>query len=172
MKNVTKLMFRLLPAQVLLAATGMVNSIVSGYFASNYIGMEALAAIGFYMPLVMLISAVSTVLVGGSVTLCGRYLSRNDEPALQNTFSLSVTLTLILCLILTLGLYVLAVFDLTGFLTGDSPARPAFNRYLLGQAFGVFPLLLGNLLTAFLSLENRRRMITAAGRLLPSRPAV
>ena len=163
MKNVTKLMFRLLPAQVLLAATGLVNGIISGYFASNYIGTEALAAIGFYMPLNMLISAISNVLIGGCVILCGRFLSRNDERALQKTFSLSISLTLALCAVLTTGLLVLSLFDLTGFLTGDSPVRPAFNRYVLGQALGVFPFLLGNLLTAVLSLENKRKLITAAG---------
>ena len=163
MKNVTKLMFRLLPAQVLLAAIGLVNGIVSGFFASNFIGMEAMAAIGFYAPLNMLISAVSTVLVGGSVILCGKFLSRNEDTALQKTFSLSVTITLILCGILTAGMLILALFDLTGFLTGDSQVRPVFNRYVLGQALWVFPYVLGNLLTAFLSLENKRKLITSAG---------
>ena len=35
-KVVSKLMFRLLPIQILLAAVGAVNGIVSSYFASNY----------------------------------------------------------------------------------------------------------------------------------------
>ena len=34
-KMLTKLMFRLLPIQILLAAVGSVNGIVSSFFASN-----------------------------------------------------------------------------------------------------------------------------------------
>ena len=39
-KMVTKTMFRLLPIQVILAAVGSVNSIVSTYFASNFVGVN------------------------------------------------------------------------------------------------------------------------------------
>ena len=36
-KVVTRLMFRLLPIQVLLMAVGAVNGIVSSFFATNYV---------------------------------------------------------------------------------------------------------------------------------------
>ena len=49
----------------------------------------------------------------------------------------------------------LFVFDLTGFLAKDPVVRPIFNRYLLGQAIGVFPMIMGNQLASFLSLENK-----------------
>ena len=39
-KVVSKLMFRLLPIQILLAAVGSINGIVSSYFASNDIGID------------------------------------------------------------------------------------------------------------------------------------
>ena len=35
---VRKLMFKLLPVQILLAAAGTINMIVSSYFASNFVG--------------------------------------------------------------------------------------------------------------------------------------
>ncbi|MBQ5959322.1 MAG: hypothetical protein IJL53_01515 [Firmicutes bacterium] len=40
-KMITKLMFRLLPVQILLSLVGSVNGIVSSYFASNFIGVDA-----------------------------------------------------------------------------------------------------------------------------------
>ena len=43
-KMVTKLLFRLLPIQILLAAISAVNGIVSSFFASNYIGVAAMSA--------------------------------------------------------------------------------------------------------------------------------
>ena len=42
----------------------------------------------------------------------------------------------------------LGAFDLTGFLTRDEAVRPLLDRYFLGQAVGVLPLLLGNQLMA------------------------
>ena len=67
LKMLTKLMFRLLPVQILLAAVSAVNGIVSSFFASNYVGVNAMSAVGLYSPLSMFINAVSTILVGGSV---------------------------------------------------------------------------------------------------------
>ena len=64
-KMVTRLLFRLLPAQILLSAIGAVNGIVSSYFASNYVGVEAMSAVGQYSPVNMLLQAISTMLVGG-----------------------------------------------------------------------------------------------------------
>ena len=89
-KMLTKLMFRLLPIQVLLAAVGAVNGIVSSFFASNYVGIDAMSAVGLYSPLNMLIGAISTILVGGSVILCGKYLGENRQDELQNVFSLNL----------------------------------------------------------------------------------
>ena len=44
MKLVAKLMFRLLPVQILLAVVGAVNGIVSSLFASNAVGVDAMSA--------------------------------------------------------------------------------------------------------------------------------
>ncbi len=78
-KTLTRLMFRLLPIQVILAAVGAVNGIVSGFFASNYVGIDAMGAVGLYSPIQMLLSAVSLLISGGSVILCGKYLGQNQR---------------------------------------------------------------------------------------------
>ena len=54
---VSRLLFRLLPIQVLLAAVGAVNGIVSSFFASNYVGIDAMTAVGLYGPVNLLIGA-------------------------------------------------------------------------------------------------------------------
>ena len=43
-KMISKLLMRLLPVQILLCAVGAVNGVVSSYFASNFVGVEALSA--------------------------------------------------------------------------------------------------------------------------------
>ena len=152
-----KLMLHLLPVQVLLAAVGAVNGIVSSFFASNYVGVTAMSAVGVYAPLQMFLNAVSLMLVGGSVILYGRYMGQNDQEKLQNLFRLSLVITLLAASVFTVLFLVLGSFDLTGFLTRNPEVRLLFNRYLLGQSIGVFPLLMGNQLAAFLSIENRAR---------------
>ena len=162
-KMVTKTMFRLLPIQVILAAVGSVNSIVSTYFASNFVGVNAMAAVGLYFPLNLFIGAVSIMLVGGATILCGSYMGKNRQDSLQNAYSLDMVISILVAVLLSVLFVVFSVFDLTGFFTGDPEVRPLFNRYLLGQAVGVIPLLVGNQLASFLALENRgKRTITAS----------
>ena len=162
-KMVTKLLFRLLPIQILLAAVGSVNGIVSSFFASNYVGIDAMSAVGLYSPLSMLVSSISTILVGGAVILCGKYMGKNEQDKVQNVFSLNLAASTLIALFF-IGLFLaMGLFDLTGFLTKDPAVRPLFNRYLLGQAIGILPLMLGNAFASFLSLENKGgRTITAS----------
>ena len=161
-KMVTKLLFRLLPVQVLLAAVGAVNGIVSSFFASNYVGIEAMGAVGLYSPLNMLLTSVSIILVGGSVILCGKFMGRNEMDKVQGIFSLNLAASVLISGFFIAAYMVMGLFDLTGFLTRDEIVRPIFNRYLLGQAIGILPLMLGNSFAAFLSLENKGRQTTYA----------
>ncbi len=161
-RMVSRLMFRLLPVQVLLAVVGAVNGLVSSFFASNFVGIEAMSAVGLYSPIGMLITSISTVLVGGSTILCGKYLGRNEREKVQSVFSLNLALSLLISFCFILFFLVLGFFDLTGFLTGDPVVRAYLNRYLFGQAVGVLPQMLGSSCAAFLSLENRNKRTLAA----------
>ena len=155
-KMVSKLLFRLLPVQILLCAIAAVNGIVSSFFASNFVGIEAMSAVGLYGPVGMLVSTISTVLVGGSTILCGKYLGRNEQEKVQNVFSLNLVLSLLISFGFILLYLALGLLDLTGFLTRDAAVRQLFNRYLLGQTVSVVPQMLGSSCAAFLSLENRQ----------------
>ena len=157
MKIVTGQMFKLLPTQILLAAVGSINAIVSSIFASNFVGVEAMGAVGIYAPIGMLITSISTILVGGCVILCGEYMGKNQRDRMQNIFSLNLIWSLLISAVFIALFLLLGSFDLTGFLTRDPAVRPLFDRYLIGQAIGVIPLMLGSSFAAFLSLENKAR---------------
>ncbi len=161
-KMMAKLLFRLLPVHILLAAVGSINGLVSSFFATNYVGTDAMGAVGLYSPLQMLLQAIGTMLVGGTVIVCGTYMGRNEQEKLRGVFSLNLVLTTLIALLFTVVFLALGLFDLTGVFTKDPVVRLIFNRYLLGQALGVFPMLLGNLLTPFLVMENREHYTFAA----------
>ncbi len=151
---ISRLLFRLLPIQICLAAVGAVNGTVSGLFASNFVGLEAMSAVGLYGPFSMLIGAVSTLLAGGSVILCGKYLGQNQKEKMQNVFSLNMLLSVLVSGLFIAGFLLMAAFGAVRILSEDATVWPVFNRYLLGQIIGVFPTVLGGQLPAFLSLSD------------------
>ncbi len=162
LKLIEKIMFRLLPLQILLAVIPAVNGIVSGLFASNFIGEDAMSVVALYAPVTQLLSAVNLMLMGGSQILCGQFMGRNQKDRASSLFSLNMIIsTIIACVIMVILLSSWA-FDLTRFIVKDAQIRVLFNRYIAGQAVGIIPLMLGQQMSAFLSLENRMRRTTAA----------
>ena len=159
---VTKLLFRLLPVQILLAAISAVNGVVSGLFAGNFVGETAMSAIALFGPINLLTYAISILLFGGATILCVTYMGRNQFDKVQGLFSVDLALAFAVSVVVTFGMAMIAVFDWSGFLTRDEAVRPVFNAYLLGQAIGQLPYIMGNQLSAFLSMENKMRRTTAA----------
>ncbi len=153
----SRLMLRLLLAQVLIAVVPQVNGLVSSYFASNFVGIEAMGAVGLYMPLNMLAFSLNTILVGGSTIICGKHMGENQLGKTQEVFSLACVASLVLSVALIILYAVLSLFDLTVIFTRDDVVRPIFNTYLLGQAIGLIPMLFGNAFASFLSIMNRSR---------------
>ena len=162
-KMLQGLCFRLLPIQVLLAVIGSVNGIVSSLFASNFVGADAMSAIGLYNPLNSFFLALNTMMMGGSQIICGKYMGKNQFSGVQNIFSLDILLSLLLSAVSALALFTAGFFDLTGAFTSDAAVRAHFNRYLIGMAVGIVPQIIGQQLSGFLSLENKNKLTTAAG---------
>lgn len=161
-KMTSKLLFRLLPFQVLLAVVGSINAIISSLFASNAVGMTSMSAVGLYQPFTMVFNAIGTILVGGSTIMCGRYMGQNQIQKMQNIFSLNITCSVLIGLCAALVLAGMSLFDLSGWIAKDPEVRAAFNQYVLGQAIGIIPLILGTQLSAFLLVENKNSLTTIA----------
>ena len=151
-KLIAHLFFRLLPLQILLALVSAVNGIVSSLFASNYVGAEAMAAIGLFSPVIRLLGTVSTVFVVGA----------NQVERTQSVFFTDLVITTAISLLTSAVLVLGAATDLTRIITSDDAVRAVLNRYIIGQAIGIPPLIIGQQLSAFLSLENRSRRATIA----------
>lgn len=162
LKLLSKLLFRLLPMQIFLALVGSINCIISGLFASNFVGTDAMTAIGLYSPVNMFIFGLSTMFVGGTTILCGKYIGRNEQDRVQNAFTVGNILGIAVGLALSAVYLFMGLADMTGFVTGDAAVRALFNEYIIGQAIGLVPLFLGNVLASFLSIENRANLSTLA----------
>ena len=167
MKNsmITKLYFRLLPMQVLLVVIMALNGLVSGLFASNFIGADALSAVGLYNPVGFLVGAVSLVLLGGSQIMCGKFMANHKVNEMRSVFSLDILASLIFGALLGALLMVIVVSDCTPMFSPGNiseEVETAFEKYLIGQAIGLIPLILGQQLFAFISIEQQNKRSTAA----------
>ncbi len=160
---VRKLMFRLLGAQVLLAVINAVSGLVSSFFAANYIGVDAMSAVGLFSPLSILMMALSVMMVGGATILCGKSIGQNDRAKLQSIFSTNLMVATILALVLSAVFVLMEPIGLNGILTKDEVVRGMLHKYLIGQALGTLPLLLGGQLPAFLAMENQDKRVVGAG---------
>ena len=132
-KLLQRLCFRLLPIQVLLAVVGSVNGIVSSLFASNFVGTDAMSAIGLYAPVNSFFLAVNTMMMGGSQIICGKYMGRNDTSGMQNIFSINMLASFILSVVSALVFLAAGYLDLTSMFTSDTAVRVYFNQYLIGM---------------------------------------
>ena len=161
-KLLTGLYFRLLPYQVLLLAINAVNGIVDTLYASNVIGKPAMSAIGIFGPINIFLSAVSLMLVSGSQILYGRYVTTKREK-LTELFTVDLLIALGISLLAIAVLVLGVATGLTRHLLSQQPDLNMLNRYILGQLAGIPPLLMGQQLFSFLSLQNqtRRTMIAS-----------
>ena len=155
--------FRLLPIQVLLAAVGAVNGIISSLFASNFVGADAVSAIGLYAPLNSFLVAVSTMIMGGSQIICGKYMGNHQVSGMQSVFSVNMRISSVFSVVTALVLFAAGVLDFTTIFTVDTVVRAHFNQYIIGVALGIVPQIIGQQLSGFLSLENKNKLTTVAG---------
>lgn len=159
---VQHLCFRLLPVQIVLAAIGAVNGVVSSLFASNFVGAVAMSAVGLYNPVRLFVAAVGTMLLGGSQIIIGKYMGKNQREEVQNIFSLNLIISVFLGAVVTALVLCAVAFGWSGLFTQDSQVKIYFEQYLLGAAAGILPQLLGQQISGFISLENQGRRTVVA----------
>ena len=160
-RMISRLFLRLLPVQILLALIGAVNGMISGTLASNYIGSAAMSAIGLFGPLNMVITVISTVMLGGSQILCGKFMGRGQRDRTQDLFSLVMASTLVVGAVLTAVFLTLST-PLANLLGANDETRTHLSQYIVGSGVGVIPMILGQQAAGFLTLENGRRRTSAA----------
>ena len=150
----SKIFFKLLPVQILIVAMGSINSVVDGVIAGRFINAASVGVIGLFFVMVNMINAISSVFLGGSSVLCGRYMGMGDIDKTRGIVSLNQTVIVMIGAVLT---FICAVFSgLIADLCGASPElRGELKLYIIGFSIGIIPQLLGAQVAAFLQLERQ-----------------
>jgi Na+-driven multidrug efflux pump/anti-sigma regulatory factor (Ser/Thr protein kinase) len=150
----SKIFFKLLPVQIMIVAMGSINSVVDGVIAGRFINAASVGVIGLFFVMVNMISAISSVFLGGSSVLCGRYMGMGDIDKTRGIVSLNQTVITLIGAVLTV---ICAFFSgLIADLCGASPElRGELKLYIIGFSIGIIPQLLGAQVAAFLQLERQ-----------------
>ena len=117
-----------------------VDSIVVG----NYVGHEALAAVGCTTPIVNMLIGLFVGLASGAGVVISQYYGARDREKLPLAVHTTVTLTLIMCAVLTM-LGVLATPLLLRLMDTPADVLPAAAEYLRIYFWGVSGVLLYNI---------------------------
>lgn len=166
-KLISRLFFSMLPVQILIFAMGSINSIVDGTMAGRYIGANAVGIIGLYYSMVNVMNAISSVLLGGTTVLCGRYMGRGEIQKTEGVFSLNLTVTFIVGLFLT-TLSLIVPGPIADILGANQELKEGLVLYIVGYAIGIVPMMLAQQIAAFLQMErqSKRGYIGIAGMII------
>ncbi len=162
-----RLFFNLLPVQILIVAMGSINSIIDGTIAGRFIGITAVGVIGLYYVMVEILQAVGAVLLGGTTVLCGKYMGKGELEKTNGIFSLNLTVAFLVGAFLTL-VSVVVPGVLANALGVTAELKNDLVIYIVGYAFGIIPMLVGQQIASFLQMERQstRGYIGIAGMMI------
>lgn len=103
---IRKLFLAMIPVQALAVGLPAINGLLNTSIIGKFIGIDALAAIGFASPLVQIVSMISVMISTGSLLMCGRYLGEGNKENIRKIFSTTLTM----CVLLTLPIMFLCLF--------------------------------------------------------------
>ena len=124
-----------LPMAVVMTTSGLLN-VADGIFVGRFIGAQALAAVSLAFPVVMLLTALTTLTGGGMSSLLARHLGRGTRREAGAVFAGAHGLALALSVALMLGALILGPGIISFLAAGNEPVAAPARAYLLILIFG------------------------------------
>ncbi len=151
-----KLFFKLLPVQILIFGMNSINSIVDGTIAGRYIDGKTVGVIGLFFAVVGIVSAISSVILGGGTVLSGRYIGAGNLEKTRGIFSLCLTLAFFIGSLISIICFVFPG-EVAVFCGADESLKASVMQYSRGYSFGIIPMFLSQQLASYLQLETQSR---------------
>ena len=143
---------KLLPVQIAGIIVGAINTFVDSVVTGQFLGTEAMAAIGFFGPVATVIG-ISYVLIIGIQILCGRHIGAGEGAEVVSLFSTGAVF---------LGAFSIAISaicllfrqPLAELLGARGHTAELLSDYITGYAPGIIGQVLSGMLMFFLPLNN------------------
>ena len=153
MSNIIKKSYlRLLPVQIFGLLVAAINTMIDSVITGRYIGTEALAAIGFFVPVATVIG-ISYVLTTGIQIMCGRAIGSGDKKKVSSLFTTGVVILGVFALSVSL-LCIVFCRPLAAFLGAKGETLTLTASYISGYSYGIVGQVLSGILMFFLPLNN------------------
>ena len=162
MKNKRTLMegvfVRLFSVMLVGTMCGILCNVIDAAVTGQFLGSDAVAAVGLTGPVVALIGLVTSLFVAGTGQLCTQSMGKADIGKVNQIFS-----TMTVC-VTAFGLFATVLFlifspQLLSFLAGgaDPKVLGMAADYLRGYSLIILPMALSSLLNSLLALDNDQK---------------
>lgn len=149
---VRKAFLRLLPIQIIEVVVFAINAFIDSVITSRFLGTDGMAAIGFFVPIAMVIGVTDTVIFGSQI-LCGRYIGSGDGDKVVSLFSTGVVFLSAVSIILSLACLLFSR-PLAVFLGAKGSLVGLLSDYITGYAPGIIGQVLVGMFLIFLPYNN------------------
>lgn len=160
-KLIHKLFLSLLPIQALAVGLPAINTLLSSFIIGNYIGSEALAAIGFAGPLQFVLLAVNSTVAIGAQMLCGNCLGNGDRKGVTASFNAAMLLCLAFGVPITL-LCALVPKPIALLIGASAESLADTAAYIRGISFGMTFSMLSACVLSFLQMDRAGTLSTVS----------
>lgn len=150
--NIKELFLAILPAQIFSFIISSLSGIVNGIVIGKYLTSLDMVALGFAVPVTQIMTVCSTIVASGSRILCGRFIGRGERDKVNETFTSSIYLLLIIGVVITL--VGLLGSDLIAKIIASSEAINSTSSYIKGLSIGILPTIITPCLMVFLQMNN------------------
>lgn len=119
-----------LPMAVVMSTGGLLN-VIDGIFVGRFVGAEALAAVSLAFPVVMLLTALTTLAGGGMSSLLARHLGAGSRREAGAVFAGAHGLALALSAVMSVGALTVGPAVVSALAAGNAAVAELAQSYLL-----------------------------------------
>ena len=138
--------------------------LIDAVIISNKLGSASIAAQGIAYPFFSIACLVSGLLSIGMQIMCSDYIARGKIKEMQQSFSMTTIVSVIIAGLLSIGLFIWA--DLVAFVLGANGNAAHLMlgaaAYLKGLSVGVVPMILCVVLAGVISLDGGAHLVQVA----------
>lgn len=160
---IKKLFKQMVPSQVLSSMTVALCLLIDSIVISRFLGMNSMAAYGFANPILLLFAAFGSFMSTGIQTVCSKAIGNGDEKRLDQCFTVSLTISLIVS---TIGVMLVVIFiEPVCVLLGAERGTEVFKLtkdYLLGFIIGAPAFIFAQILVPYMQLAGERVRLVVA----------
>lgn len=158
------------------AATAMIFSTVAGFLASaidgiitsKFLGRDAYSAVSLFSPMVNLILMFAYFIAIGGQVLSSKQIGAGEKEQASAVFSFSVAAGLVITgITMVLGFLAPgALFSICGISDSKPELYSAMEQYFRGYIWGIPSLILVQVISSFIVIDNGKRLISISAAVL------